>query len=196
MADVRRGVSADQRLAQLQRDRARLRRSRLAREVAGGAARRMLRVVPALFDLDGQLTARRLLAPREAVIDALRAAAIFAGDTAMRLRHGAGFLTGGDVHAYLRSTDPLGALVRATMIDPEPWPDTVLARPWPGPPRLLVCITEAPPAFVVLPSGHSVVTPERLRRELIGAVGARADLFALLERLEEAAERKGSDGAL
>ena len=32
-----------------------------------------------------------------------------------------------------------------------------------------------------------VVTPERLRRELIGTVGARADLFALLERVEAAA---------
>jgi hypothetical protein len=29
-----------------------------------------------------------------------------------------------------------------------------------------------------------IVTPDRLRRELIGAVGARADLFALLERAE------------
>ncbi len=190
MSDVRRGLSAEQRLAQLQRDRARLRRNRLAREVAGAAGGRMLRVVPALFDMEGTVTARRLLATREAVIDALRDDAVFASDTAMRLRLGAGFLTGGDVHAYLCGAEALERLVGAGLVDAEPWPDVVLSRPWPGPARLLVCMTKTPPACVVLPSGHKVVAPERLRRELIGAVGARADLFALLERLEEAAERK------
>jgi len=75
-------------------------------------------------------------------------------------------------------------LAAAGLIGAEPHQDIVLSRPWPGPARLLACIaSELPPAYLVN-GGYRVVTPERLRRELVGAVGRRADLFALLERAE------------
>jgi len=99
---------------------------------------------------------------------------------------GAGFLAGGDVQVYLTSAAPLARLADAGLIDAAPCPDTVLVRPWPGPPRLLASIVDELPASRIGPGGHRVVSADRLQRELIGAVGARADLFALLERAEAA----------
>jgi hypothetical protein len=183
----RRLLTADERFAALQKDRARLRRQRLQREVAGPVWRRMARIVPALFDRAGVLRAHVLRAERAAVIQALGDDAVLASDTAMRLLFGAGFLAGGDVQAYVASAAPLERLVEAGLIDPAPSADTTIVRPWPGPPRLLVCIVDAMPPWCRTPGGQRVVTPERLRRELIGTVGARADLFALLERAEAAA---------
>jgi len=184
MPDRRRALTADERLAMLGRDRARLRRERMAREVAGPIWRRMVRVIPALFRLEGRLEVRVMRAPHDAIVDALREDAVFAVDTAMRLAHGAGFLAGGDVQAYLPRAEPLARLADAGLVDEAPCPDTTLVRPWPGPPRLLACIVEELPPWRVARGGQRVVTGERLRRELIGAVGARADLFALLERAE------------
>jgi hypothetical protein len=194
MPERRRGLTAEERLAERRRDLARLRRERLARELAGPLWRRMASIIPVLFQREGAVTARRLRAEPQAVIDALREDAIFALDTAMRLAHGSGFLSAGDVQAYLLRGDPLGLrgdplgrLAAAGLIDPALHPDTVLVRPWPGPARLVVCVVDEPPPAREVQGGYRVVTGERLRRELIGAVGARADLFALLERAERAA---------
>jgi len=182
MADRRdRPLTADERLAQLAGDRARLRRERMIREVAGPRWRRMVRITPALFDRAGTLAVRRLLADRTAVIEALSPSAVFAVDTAMRLERGHGYLTGGDVFAYVNGPPAIDALVRAGLVSAEEYPDAVLVRPWPGPPRLLAALVDEPPPWVRLPSGHRVVTKERQARELIGTVGARSDLFALLE---------------
>lgn len=190
MPEHRRALTADERLADLRRARARLRRERMAREVAGPIWHRMVRVIPALFRLEGRLHARVLKGSREAVIEALRDDAVFAVDTAMRLAHSAGFLASGDVQAYLTGTEPLARLAEAGLIEAAPCPDTTLVRPWSGPPRLLACIVDELPASRSVAGGHRVVTAERLRRELIGAVGARADLFALLERVEAADEKR------
>lgn len=124
-----------------------------------------------------------MLAPGAAVVDALKTEGVFALDWAMRLSAGFGFLSGGDVHVYLLAPAPLERLVRERLIDVAPLADTVLVRPWPGPPRLLAAIVDRLPPHRALPSGFRVVTPERLREELIGSVGARADLFALAERV-------------
>lgn len=183
----RRLLTADERLAALQKDRARLRRQRLQRELAGPVWRRMARIVPALFDRAGVLRAHVLRAGRAAVIEALGDDAVLANDTAMRLLFGAGFLAGGDVHAYIANAAPLERLAAAGLIDPIPSADTTIVRPWHGSPRLLACIIDVTPPWCRAPGGQRVVTPERLRRELIGTVGARADLFALLERVEAAA---------
>lgn len=177
----RRAPTADERLARLQRDRARLRRERMLRELAGARWRRMVRVVPALFDRAGALLVRRLLADRMAVIDALSPSAVFAVDTAVRLDLGHGYLAGGDVFAYVSSPEAIEALARAGLVAAEDHPDTTLVRPWPGPPRLLAVLVPELPPWIELPSGRRVVTRERQARELIGTVGARADLFALLE---------------
>lgn len=183
----RRFLTADERFATLQKDRARLRRQRLQRELAGPAWRRMVGVVPALFDRAGEPRAHVLIAERSRVIQALGEDAIFANDTAMRLLYGVGFLTGGDVHAYLANGTPLQRLIEEGMIERAATRDTTLVRPWPGPPRLLACIVDTMPPWCRAPGGLRAVTPERLRRELIGTVGARADLFALLERAEASA---------
>ena len=184
MVDRKRGLTADERLAALRRDRARLRRERMVRELSGPIWRRMVNIVPVLFRLQGTTLVRILGDEPVRIIEALRDDAVFAVDTAMRLAHGAGFLAGGDVHAYLTSSAPLERLARASLIDAAPCADTTLVRPWRGPPRLFACIVGTLPPSRVTPGGHRVVTAERLRRELIGAVGARADLFALLERSE------------
>jgi hypothetical protein len=186
MAEGRRGLTAEERLDALRRDRARLRRERMAREVAGPIWRRMVAVVPLLFRYEGTLLARVLRADRAVVIEALRDDAVFAVDTAMRLAHGSGFLAGGDVQAYLVSVEPIERLARRGLVDAAPCVDTVLVRPWAGPPRLLASVATDLPVSREAPGGYRVVDEERLRRELVGAVGARADLFALLERLEAA----------
>ena len=85
---------------------------------------------------------------------------------------------------YLESAAPLARLAEAGLIEGAPCSDTVLVRPWPGPARLLACVVEELPAARVAPGGYRVVTAERLRREMVGTLGARADLFALLERVE------------
>jgi hypothetical protein len=184
MTDRRRGLTAEERMAALRRDRARLQRERMAREVAGPVWRRMIDVVPLLFRHEGTLLARVLCADRSAVIEALRDDAVFAGDTAMRLAYRAGFLVGGDVHAYLPSADPIERLVRQGLVDAAPCSDTLLVRPWAGPPRLLASVVAELPPSREAPGGQRIVGVDRLRRELVGTVGARADLFALLEQLE------------
>lgn len=145
----------------------------------------MVRVLPVAFRLEGRLTARTLTTPREAIIEALRDDAVFALDTAMRLAHGHGFFAGGDIQAYLQQEGALERLAATGLIHREPYRDTTLLRPWPGPPRILACIVSDLPPFRVVKGGYRVVTAERLKRELIGAVGRRADLFTLLERAEQ-----------
>lgn len=176
----------------LERDRAILRRERLVREVAGPRWQRMVRIVPVLFRGEGRVVARVLRAEPAAVIAALQRDAIFALDTAMRLAHGFGFLACHEVQAYLRSTEPLERLAREGLIAAEPYRDTTLVRPWPGPLRLLACIVDALPASRVVSGHYRIVTAERLKRELIGAVGPRADLFAVLEKAEGTLARQAS----
>jgi hypothetical protein len=184
MSDARRFLTADERLKEVQRDRKALRRERLIREVAGPVWHRMVKVVPLSFQGQGQLVARELLASRETVIEALKADAVFAVDTAMRLAHGVGFLASVEIQAYLSGDEPLDRLAAAGLISTEPYFDTTLVRPWPGPPRLLACrVDELPPSRVVK-GGYQVVTAERLGRELVGTVGPRADLFVLYEKVE------------
>ena len=180
----KRGLSAEERLRRLERDRATLRRERLVRQVAGERWHRMVRIVPVLFRAEGSVDARVLRAEPSAVIDALQPDAVFALDTAMHLAHGFGFLASREVQAYLASPEPLERLARVGLIAAEPHPDTTLVRPWPGPGRLLACIVDSLPPSRIVGEKYRVVTAERLKRELIGAVGARADLFALLEKAE------------
>lgn len=184
MLDARRFLTAEERLRQLQRDRKALRRERMIREVAGPVWHRMVRVVPLSFQEQGRLVARVLLASREAVIEALSPDAVFAVDTAMRLAHGTGFLASHEIQAYLTGPEPLDRLATSGLISAEPYPDTTLVRPWPGPTRLLACLVDELPTSRVVPGGHRVVTRERLGRELVGTVGPRADLFVLYEKVE------------
>ncbi|MEP7122854.1 MAG: hypothetical protein ABJE95_18150 [Byssovorax sp.] len=184
MADRKRGLTADERLAELHLAQARLRWERMVRELSGPIWRRMVNLVPILFRLEGTTMVRILRAEPAQIIEALREDGVFAVDTAMRLAHGTGFLAGGDIQVYLTNAEPLERLARASLIDPAPCADTTLVRPWPGPSRLFACVVSALPLSRITSAGHRVVTVERLRRELIGAVGARADLFALLEQAE------------
>lgn len=177
----RRGLTADERMAELLRDRKRLQRERMEREVAGPRWHRMVRVIPAILPLQGELHVRQLTGPAPEVIAALTPDAVFAADTALRLERGRGFLAGGDVFAYLSSAEPLDRLAGAALVSAAPFSDTVLVRPWPGPPRLIAVVRPDFPPWRALPSGLRVVTRERLQRELIGLVGAKADLFALVE---------------
>jgi hypothetical protein len=184
MAEARRGLTAEERMRELQRDRAILRRERMLREVAGPRWHRMVRIVPLVFRREGQLTAHVLQASVESVIDALRSDAVFALDTAMRLTHGFGFLSVREVQAYITRTEPLDRLVEEGLIATDPFADTTLIRPWPGPPRLLACLVKELPPWREAAGGYRVVTRERLGRELIGAVGPRTDLYALFESAE------------
>jgi len=157
----------------------------MLRELGGATWRVMVDIVPVLFRLQGTTQVRILRAEPAQIIEALRDDAVFAVDTAMRLAHGAGFLAGGDVQVYLTSAEPLERLARAALIDATPCLDTTLVRPWAGPPRLFACVVSELPPWRTAVAVHRVVTADRLRRELIVAVGARADLFALLERAEK-----------
>jgi len=186
MPDPPRALTAEQRLADLRRAKARVRRERLERELAGPLWHRMVRIVPVAFRLEGELSARVLCKDREAVLTALKGDAVFALDTAMRLSHGTGFLASQDIQAYLSSQGPLDRLAALGLIAAEQHRDTTLIRPWPGPPRLLACIVSEPPPSSIVNGGYRVVTAERLEREIIGAVGRRADLFALLRRTPKA----------
>lgn len=184
MLEPRRRLTADERLAELGRARARLRRERMLRELAGPLWRRMVELTPVLFRHEGTLVVRVLRAERAQVIDALRDDAIFAVDTAMRLVHGCGFLAGGDVQGYIRELAVVDRLARAGMVEAEACADTTLVRPWRGAPRLLACLPPEMPEARRVEGGYQTVTAARLRRELIGAVGARIDLFALLVAAE------------
>lgn len=181
MAEARRGLTAEERMRELERDRAILRRERMLREVAGPRWHRMVRIVPLAFRREGRLIAHVLQASPESVIDALKPDAVFALDTAMRLTHGFGFLAVREVQAYIMGAEPLDRLAESGLISPCPFADTTLIRPWPGPPRLLACLVEKLPPWQEIAGGYRVVTRERLGRELIGAVGPRTDLFALFE---------------
>lgn len=185
MAEARRGLTAEERMRELERDRAALRRERMLREVAGPRWRRMAKTMPVLFRFEGQMVARVLQAEIESVIEALQPDAVFALDTAMRLAHGFGFLSVREVHAYLTRQEPLDRLAESGLIAPRSTADTTLIRPWPGPPRLLACVVEELPPWREVAGGFRVVTRERLGREIVGAVGLRADLFALFEKAEE-----------
>lgn len=190
MVERKRRLTADERLAELRRDQARIRRDRMLRELAGPRWERMVRVTPAFFERAGTINAHVLRAERARVIEALREDAVFALDTAMRIAHGSGLLASGDIQAYLTAREPLARLASSGLIVSDPHSDRVLIRPWAGPDRLLACIVGEPPPHHVVEGGFRVVTDERLRRELIGAVGARVDLFALLDRADEAASSR------
>ncbi|HSF42964.1 MAG TPA: hypothetical protein VLT87_24395 [Thermoanaerobaculia bacterium] len=189
MVEARRGLTAEERFNALLRDKERLRRERLQRELAGPRWHRMVRIIPVLFRMEGTFEARLLRAEAREVIEALRQDGVFALDTAMRLAHGFGFLAGGDVQVYLTSPEPLSRLAEAGLVEAQPYTDPVLVRPWAGPPRLLACVVAEMPPSRLVGSGYRVVTAERLGREMIGAVGARADLFAAFEKAEERASR-------
>jgi hypothetical protein len=184
MAERHRALTAEQRLAERQRDQARLRRARLQRELTGPLWNLMTRLVPILFVRQGTLACHVLTAPTEKILDALRLDAVFTLDTAMRIAHDAGIFPGGDIHAYTTSTDLPERLAAAGLIASTPCPDTTLVRPWPGPPRLFLAVVEEFPPSREIRGAFRAVEADRLRRELLGAVGPRADLFALLERLE------------
>jgi hypothetical protein len=185
MAEARRGLTAEERLEQLRRDQARLRRERLLREVAGPVWHRMVKILPLHFRRQGDLVARVLRSDFETVVQALSPDAVFALDTAMRLAHGFGFLASREIQAYVTGPEPIDRLAELGLISAEPYPDITLVRPWAGPPRLLASIVGELPPWRMTKEGHRVVTAERLGQELIGAVGARADLFALYEKAEE-----------
>jgi hypothetical protein len=180
----RKSLSAEERLRMLERDRVILRRERLVRQAAGPRWHRMVRIIPVLFRGEGRVVARVLRAEPSAVIAALQPDAVFALDSAMRLAHGFGFLACQEVQAYLTGREPLERLAREGLIAAEPYPDTTLVRPWPGPRRLLACLVDELPPARTVSGGFRIVTSERLKRELVGAVGARTDLFALLEKAE------------
>ncbi|HEV7669076.1 MAG TPA: hypothetical protein VGS22_11160 [Thermoanaerobaculia bacterium] len=184
MPEPRKFLTADERLRQLEKDRKILRRERMIREVAGPVWHRMVRVFPRSFEAEGRLVAREILASREVVIEALKAEAVFAVDTAMRLAHGAGFLAVQEVQAYLVGKEPLDRLAAAGLISGEDYFDRVLVRPWPGPTRLLACLVDELPPSREVQGGYRVVTRERLGQELVGTVGPRADLFVLYEKVE------------
>lgn len=184
MPDARRFLTADERLKELQRDRKVLRRERLIREVAGPVWRRMVRVVPLSFQGQGRLVARVLHASRTDVIEALKSDAVFAVDTAMRLAHGVGFLASEEIQAYLAGPEPLDRLAASGLISAEDYFDSILVRPWSGPTRLLACLVDALPPSRLVKGDYRVVTRERLGRELVGAIGPRADLFVLYEKVE------------
>jgi pimeloyl-ACP methyl ester carboxylesterase len=144
----------------------------------------MTRLVPVLFVRQGTLVCRVLTAPTEKILEALRLDVVFTLDTAMRIAHGVGCFSGGDLHAYTTSADLPERLAAAGLISSTPCPDTTLVRPWPGPPRLLLAVVEELPPSRAIRGAFRAVEADRLRRELLGAVGPRADLFALLEHLE------------
>lgn len=172
-------LTAEARLRRLRRDQRRVQRDRMARDLAAPLWRQVRGVVPAVFVLAGPASVRRLLAPRETIIAALRPHGIFALDTAMRLTVGAGCLAGPDVHAYA-AADAVEALAEAGLIEPIEEPDRVLVRPWPGAPRLFAVAADPTPPHRTLPDGTRLVTRAQLVRELIGAVGLRFDLLAPL----------------
>lgn len=181
---ARKGLTAEERMEELQRARVIRQKERMLREVAGPIWRRMVSIVPLHFRRQGELVARLLKSDVDAVIEALSPDAVFALDTAMRLAHGFGFLAGREIQAYITGPEPLDRLAERGMISAEPYQDLMLVRPWAGPPRLLAAVVAELPAWRTTKDGHRVVTAERLGRELIGAVGARADLFALYEKAE------------
>ena len=184
MPEQRRGLTAEERMSELLRARAIQKRERMLREVAGPRWRRMVSIVPLHFRRQGELVARVLKSDVDAVIEALSPDAVFALDTAMRLAHGFGFLASREIQAYITGPETLDRLAEMGLVSAEPHQDLTLVRPWAGPPRLLASIVEELPPWRTTKEGHRVVTAERLGRELIGAVGARADLFALYEKAE------------
>src|SRR5262249_40578715 len=126
MDERRRHLTAEERFAELQRDKARVRRERMLRELAGPLWKRIVRITPAFFQREGLVRAHVLRATQEAVIGALREDAIFAVDTAMRITRGFGFLSSGDIQAYRLSPEPIARLARAGLIASDVHPDDVL----------------------------------------------------------------------
>lgn len=174
-------LTAEARLSALRRDRRRARAWRLEREVAGPLWAELRGVVPVVYTLLGPLRVHVLEADRDRVLEALRPAAVFALDAAMRLRLGAGCIAGGDIHCYLPTDGVVDRLVAEGLVGADPFPDRVLVRPWPGPPRLFAVIGPPPPREV-LTGGRRAVERVRLLRETVGAVVPRTDLLAPLLR--------------
>ncbi len=173
-------ITAEERLRRLRRDQRMARRARLARQVAGPLWQRVRDVVPTVYALAGPLHVRRMQAPAEELIAALRGEAVLALDTAMRQHVGGGCVPGGDAHVYLTDPGALGRLELAGLVSPEPCADRVLVRAWPGPPRLFAVVVPTLPPHVELPDGTLVVTRSHLVREIIGALGPRLDVLAPL----------------
>lgn len=181
MSAAKRGLTAEQRLADVRRGRARVRRERMERELSGNGWRVARELVPELFVRAGELDVRVTRAAEEEIVASLGPYGVFAFDTAARLRKGFGLLHARDVHVYLADRSALDALIARGGVDAEPTTDRALLRPWPGVPRLFACVVRELPPSEALPSGVRVVLPSRLRAEVVGAFGLRFDLLARLD---------------
>ncbi len=141
---------------------------------------RDLAVLPHIFLAPLVTHAARLRQSRERILTDLRGRAVWTLDTAARLVCGTGFLVVQDLTGYLDEEDLQWAVTRELVEEPEPAYlslDPVVSRP----PMLVAHLRETPPPFLVLSSGHRVVTWDFLMRDLQGTLGWRPDLLTRVE---------------
>ncbi len=110
----------------------------------------------------------------------LRGRVVWTLDTAARLVCGTGFLVTRDLTGYLSGETLEWAVTEKLVKEPEP-PflslDPVISRP-----SILVAhLTDDPPPFLILESGHQVVAWDFLMRDIQGTLGWRPDLLTRIE---------------
>ena len=128
-----------------------------------------------------------------AIIEALKDSAVFTLDTASALRWGARLVRTPNVSAHLPDVSRLGRLEADGVLVRDTTNTFIYASPFPVGPRLFVAVSSELPPHETLPSGHRVVTTDRLVREFIGTFGLRLDLLTLLDTCIEQNPRFGSD---
>lgn len=127
-----------------------------------------------------------------AIIEALKDSAVFTLDTASELRWGVRLVRTPNVSAYLRDADRLEELAANGVLVRDKTDTFIYASPFPVGPRLFAAVNTELPPHEALPSGHRVVTTDRLVREFIGTLGLRLDLLTLLDTCIEQNLRFGS----
>ncbi len=142
--------------------------------------RRDLTVLPHLFLAPELTRASGLRQPSQRVMTELRGRVVWTLDTAARLVCGTGFLVTRDLTGYLSGETLEWAVTEKLVKEPEP-PflslDPVISRP-----SILVAhLTDDPPPFLILESGHQVVAWDFLMRDIQGTLGWRPDLLTRIE---------------
>ncbi len=146
---------------------------RLAREAYQPIWQRIRRQTPVVFALQGTLHSFRLELSQEAALERLRKqGAVFALETAARLRWRCQLLNSDDVFAYVVD---LQGIEIGTRDEARPGLEPFGRAPH----AFLVQIPELPP-FDTQPDGSRFVQPDRLIMEYVGLVGHRFDLLAAL----------------
>lgn len=174
-------LTAEDRLHDLGRAQKAAEQRRLLRQAYEPIYRKYRTVIPSIFTRNGEASVHMVRRDPGGLIERLIEAGVFTLDTAAELRWGIRLVHTPNVSVYLPNADPLNRLADEQVLVRDPSDTFIYASPVRIGPRLFAVVPDEMPPHDTLPSGHRVVTVDRLTREFVGTFGLRLDLLAAFD---------------